>query len=263
MIRMLLFGAGRMARSLIELAPDYPEFTIVGQVSRSRPSTLSEGPPFFASLDEAGNEFDGGVDLLVDFSLPAGTLTCAQWCGQQQVAMLSGVTGITAEIQDALERAAESAPVLWAANLSPGINLLAGILHDVGRAIGAEAPVTIEEVHHAGKKDAPSGTALILARQLREPGNVAAAADPRHAVGDFPGIEFISRREGHVVGDHSVSIALDDETLTFSHHAADRRLFARGAFEAGQWLVGQPPGRYSAADWIRSMILEGRPGGDS
>jgi hypothetical protein len=87
-------------------------------------------------------------------------------------------------------------------------------------------------------------------RSLRKPSG-GAGHDPKHIADDFPDIEFHSRREGAVVGDHSVSIHLPGETLTLAHHAEDRRLFARGAYDAGQWLIGQPPGKYTAMDWIR------------
>ena len=151
--------------------------------------------------------------------------------------MLSGVTGIEAATHAELDAAAGSAPVLWAPNLSFGVNLLAGLVRQAGRALGPGTGVTIEESHHAGKKDSPSGTALFLAEQLGFEGEIA----------------FHSIREGDLVGEHSVAIRFPDETLTLSHEAHDRRLFARGALAAGQWLVGQPAGRYSAADWISGV----------
>lgn len=253
MIRTLVFGDGRMARCLLGVAFEYPDIEIVAQVSRTRRPGERVGPPFFPSLEAARAQLGDGRDLVIDFTMPEGTLAAAHWCGEQGVALLSGVTGIGEKTHAALDKAAESAPVLWAANLSFGINLMAGLLHDLGRVIDRDTAVTIEEVHHAGKQDAPSGTALFLARHLSPPAEGVSGTDPGRTAEDFPGMEFVSRREGDVVGDHSVSLRMRDEVLTLSHHAADRRLFARGALEAAQWLAGQPPGRYSAADWIRSM----------
>lgn len=245
-----------MAGCLLELAPEFPEIRIVGQVSRTAPATSARVAPYFDDIDTAQSEVSDGIDLVIDFSLPAGTLDAARWCAGRGVAMLSGVTGIGDDVHAALNDVGRSAPVLWAANLSLGVNLLAGVLRGIGRVVGESAAVTIEEVHHAGKKDAPSGTALFLARHLRPPAEGAAGTDPGRIATDFPGIDFISRREGEVVGDHSISVDLNDEVLTFSHHAKDRHLFARGALEAAMWLVRQPPGRYSAGDWIRSMAKD-------
>jgi 4-hydroxy-tetrahydrodipicolinate reductase len=213
--------------------------------------------PFFASLDEAGSELEGEIDLLIDFTLPEGTLSAAQWCRSHRVALLSGVTGIGTKVQSALDETAKSAPVLWAANFSFGINLMAGLLRELARVTAGSASITIEETHHMDKKDAPSGTALFLARHLSPPAEWETGSDPGRIAEAFPAIEFVSKREGNVVGDHSVSLDLGDETLTLAHHARDRRLYARGALEAGRWLTSQPPGRYSAADWIRGAASSG------
>lgn len=255
MIRALLHGAGRMARSLLAVSGEYPELIIVGQVSRKEraPAPAAPAVPHYTSLDAAAETLDGRFELVIDFTLPEGTQAAAEWCAGRHVALLSGVTGIDDATHAALDTAAESGPVLWAANLSFGINLMAGFLHDLGRIVDTATPVRIEETHHAGKKDAPSGTALFLARHLRPPAGNGAGTDPKRIAQEFPAVEFVSRREGKVVGDHAVTISLPDETLTLAHHAEDRRLFARGALEAGQWLARQPPGRYSAADWIRSV----------
>lgn len=259
MIRTIVFGAGRMATRVVELAVDDPGYQVIAQVARSHPGPSAQPSEFetFGTLSEVGGSLE--ADLLIDFTLPDGTRDAARWCAANRVALLSGVTGIGPQVHAALDDAAKSIPVLWAANLGFGINLMARQLRDLGQVVDAATPVTIEETHHAGKKDAPSGTALFLARQLREPSGPGAGFDPNKVDADFPGIAFVSHREGDVVGDHSVRIALRDETLTLAHHAADRGLFARGALDAGRWLVSQKAGRYSAGDWIRKLI-EGEVG---
>lgn len=247
MIRILVFGAGRMAHSLLSVAGEFPEVEIQGLVYHD-PAELPDGNstvPMFDSLDGARASLGDATDLVIDFSLAAGTPQVARWCGQNGMALLSGVTGIDADTHAALDKAGMTAPVFWAPNLSFGVNLLAGILREIAPVIG-RAGISIEETHHAGKIDAPSGTALFLAGQLEPEGEV----------------EFHSIREGDVVGEHSVEIRLADETLTLSHTAHDRRLFARGALEAAVWLAGQNPGRYSAADWI-SGVIEARTRGSN
>lgn len=239
-----------MAQSVLSLGPQFPEFDFVGLVS---PEQVEGGGLVtgYTSLDEAGKALNQPPQLLIDFSLASATPQAAAWCRENGVALLSGVTGVDERTHRLLDEAGEAAPVLWAPNLSLGINLLAEMLQGLGRAVGPSAGITVEETHHTGKKDAPSGTALMLARQLRAPAGGAPGTDPSRIAEDFPDIRFESTREGDVVGDHSVTIDLGDETLTLSHHAVDRALFARGALNAARWLVKQPPGRYTAADWIR------------
>jgi 4-hydroxy-tetrahydrodipicolinate reductase len=137
---------------------------------------------------------------------------------------------------------------------------MAGLLRGLGQVIDPATAVAIDEVHHQDKLDAPSGTALFLARQLRTPAGGSTGTDPRRIAEEFPGIAFTSRREGEVVGDHVVSLQLRDETLTLAHHAQNRTLFARGALEAGQWLSAQKPGRYSPSDWIATVAGFGLSG---
>ena len=249
-----------MAQCLADLAPEYPDLSIVAQVSRSRPDSGRFACRYFDSLEAASSELEGEIDLLVDFSLPDGTLAAARWCAEGGIALLSGVTGLPDQIHSALDETSRFAPVLWASNLSPGINLLASLLDEVAGRIDGETKVTISEVHHAGKKDAPSGTALELARHIRP---LPGGADHRRRPENFTDIVFESRREGEVAGDHSVLVEMPDESFTFSHHAENRRLFARGAIEAGLWLARQAPGRYSAADWIRNSARPAPSGGES
>lgn len=242
MIRTLIFGAGRMAQSLLSVVDSYPEISIVGVVFHDPKESAGNKFPatFFDSLESASDSLQRPVDLVIDFSLADGTPVASRWCERHGIAFLSGVTGIDEQAHAALDAVSQSVPVLWAPNLSFGVNLMAGLLREIGPVVSGAGKVSVEETHHAGKKDAPSGTALFLAEQVGTHSNTA----------------FHSIREGDVIGEHSVTIELPDETLTFTHTAQDRALFARGALEAGQWLVQQTAGRYSAADWISSVIRD-------
>ncbi len=235
-----------MAQSLLSLADDFPDIELLALVSRKtgREGDFESAIPRFTSLDQAHASLGSLPDLVIDFSLAEGTPVVAKWCGDHGVPLLSGVTGIDSDGHRLLDEASASAPVLWAPNLSPGINLLSGLLRQAASFLGAGSGITIEEAHHEGKKDAPSGTALHLADQFETTEE----------------IDFISHREGEVVGVHEVRVAFADETLVFRHEAHQRRLFARGALQAGEWLVAQAPGRYSAADWI-SGVIDGRKSG--
>lgn len=180
-------------------------------------------------------------ELLIDFSLPQGTAAAAEWCLEQGVPLLSGVTGLPGEVRDKLALAAGGVPVLWSANMSLGVNLLADLAARAAGVLDADTPVRIGDVHHRWKKDAPSGTALML-------GDAIAAARGS----DGPDIDYHSRREGEVVGEHTVTFVLPGEEISLAHRAHDRSIFALGALVAGCWLVGQPAGSYGASDWLAS-----------
>jgi len=129
--------------------------------------------------------------------------------------------------------------VLWSPNLSLGVNLVADLAARAAALLGADIPVTIEDIHHQWKKDAPSGTALMLGKRI------AAARG-----GDDGRIEFSSVREGEYIGEHTVTFVLAGEEFSLVHKAHDRAIFALGALDAGAWLITRPPGLYSAADWL-------------
>jgi len=182
-------------------------------------------------------------DLLIDFTLPEGTLAAAHWCASNGVPLVSGVTGLTEAVITALEKTAEKAPVLWSPNLSLGVNLLADLAARAARVLDKDQAVVIEDVHHQWKKDAPSGTALMLGKRIGQQRN-----------DDESAIEYRSIRKGEVIGEHTITFSMDGEEFDLVHRAHDRTIYARGALNAGTWLTGQKPGLYSAEDW-----LSGRP----
>lgn len=251
MTRTLVHGAGRMARSVLALMPEFQNYELAGLVSRTQPGDLSS-TTWCSSLDE----FKASADLLIDFTLPGGTRNAAEWCARHGVALLSGTTGMSDEDIRALKKAGLKVPVLWAPNMSFGVALMTALVHQAAESLGASADITITDIHHEHKVDAPSGTALALAtavmegrserlEDLLEPGRLESLSED-----DNGELEFSSIREGEVIGEHTVSFGLADEVIEISHKALDRDVFARGALKAGEWLVGQGPGYYSTADWL-------------
>lgn len=237
MIRTLVHGAGRMARRVLALLPEMEGFELAGLISRTRPDGnlvgVETATEWYASLED----FKTTADLLIDFTLPGGTRSAAEWCAHNGVAVLSGTTGLSDEDIQALKKAAQKVPVLWAPNLSHGIALMTTLVRQAADALGSSAHISITDIHHQHKVDAPSGTALAL----------AAAVPP---AGDGGELVFSSVREGEVVGEHIVRFELADEVIVISHKALDRAVFARGALNAGDWLVRQRPGYYSTDDWL-------------
>ena len=157
-------------------------------------------------------------------------------------------------ISTSLAAAARHAPIVRSGNMSLGVNLLARLVRDAARALGHEFDIEIVEMHHRGKVDAPSGTALLLGEAAAEGRGVTLSEHSERGRDGLTGarkpgaIGFASLRGGTVIGDHSVIFAGDGERIVLSHHAEDRALFARGALKAALWARGRKPGLYSMAD---------------
>lgn len=237
MIRILLHGAGRMARRVIQQVKCSSEYELIGLVSRTEPDNAT-GLDYFATLED----FTGAADLLLDFTLPGGPGVAAQWCGQHGVALLSGTTGLLDEDRQALANAALQVPVMWASNLSRGVALMSSLVAQTAAELGASAAIKITDTHHQHKIDAPSGTALTLGAAVQAGLGEGSANEPVYA----------SVREGEIIGEHSVTFEVAGEMLAITHHALDRDVFARGALRAAAWLVQQKPGYYTISDWQQS-----------
>jgi len=229
-----IHGTGRMAHAISEAAGARPDITLTALVGPQAPDWDTD-IAWHMGLEDLPER----PALLIDFTLPQGTCAAASWCQSHGVPLLSGVTGLSGEAQQALERAARHVPVLWSPNLSLGVNLLAELAGRAASVLDRQTPVQIEDIHHQWKKDAPSGTALML-------GTAIAA----QRAGDASAIEYCSVREGEVIGEHTVSFAMAGETIELVHRAGDRSIFALGALDAGKWLLGQPAGLYAARDWL-------------
>ena len=231
-----------MARRVLAQLPASENFKLLGLVSRTKPDD-DIGTDWFGSF----NEVNDSADLLIDFTLPGGTRLAAEWCSARNVALLSGTTGLTEDDVTALENAALKVPVLWAPNLSHGVALMTSLVRQAANALGVNANISISDIHHQHKKDAPSGTALALASAAKEARSECLAGSSVSNEGE---ISFSSVREGEVVGEHTVSFTMPDEVIEITHRALDRDVFAKGALKAGEWLVEQAPGYYSTGDWM-------------
>jgi len=237
--RILIHGAGRMAHRVLANLSDYESFELVGLVSRNQPE-VGPGVQWFSALEKAHSK----ADLLIDFTLPGGTRDAAQWCASNKVALLSGTTGLKDEDISALKTAALEVPVLWAPNLSHGVALMTALVRQAAEVLGTRANISITDIHHQHKLDAPSGTALALAAATKA-GRAASSS------GNGASEPIISSvREGEVIGEHTVSFSLADEVIEITHKALDRDVFAKGALKAAEWLVTQPPGYYSISDCL-------------
>lgn len=228
-IRILVHGAsGRMGQALRRLIATDPRFQLVAAVSRSGGSEV-------ASFRLADIGRIPAFDVAIDFSLPEAFDAMLAFCQSRDAALVSGTTGLSELQRAGLDRAAASIPVLWASNFSLGVAVLEDLVRRASAALPAWS-VQIRETHHVHKKDAPSGTALTLARAA-EAGN-----------GQAPQIE--SLREGDVVGEHQVRLIGPGETLALGHSAGNRDIFALGALHAASLLAGRGPGQYRLGELL-------------
>jgi 4-hydroxy-tetrahydrodipicolinate reductase len=191
-------------------------------------------------------------DVVVDFSTAEASAALAARAAKAGApALVIGATGFTEAQRAAIARAAERVAVVLSGNYSLGVNVLTGLVRQAAALLGPEDfDLEVLEAHHRRKVDAPSGTALMLGEAaaagrgavlsaLRRPMREG-LGDPREA----GSIGFAALRGGGIVGEHAVVFAGEDEILTLSHSARDRRLFARGALRAAAWVVGRGPGLY-------------------
>jgi 4-hydroxy-tetrahydrodipicolinate reductase len=193
------------------------------------------------------------VDVLIDFSLPEGTMKFLPICRQRKIPIVIGTTGLTASQQAEVADTAREIPIIQTANFSVGINVLLKAVAMVARALGPDYDIDVEETHHRFKKDAPSGTAIALARSIcrslgKDYGDVAVLGRggicPRQ-----PGeIGMHALRVGDTVGEHTVHFGNLGETVHIGHSAHTRDTFVRGALRAAQWLIGRKPGIYDMQD---------------
>jgi 4-hydroxy-tetrahydrodipicolinate reductase len=255
-----------MGQALVRVAHEFPDVRITGAVASAGSSSLGRDAGVVAGVEPVGIEVTSDLsaalaaaDVAIDFSQPQATRANIAACRAARKPLLIGTTGFAAEVSEAeLVAAARDIAVLVAPNTSLGVALLADLVRRAARALPAEFDIEIIEAHHRAKRDAPSGTALALARAAGEgrhqppeesvSGAAAARLGPRRQ-GD---IGFAVVRGGDIVGEHTVLFAGSGEELRLSHRAGDRAIFARGALRAALWLLGRPPGRYGMIDIVHA-----------
>lgn len=262
MIRIAITGAaGRMGRTLLEAI------------------TSTEGVKVSAAIELAGNAFIGkdagelaglgniGVnicdslekvvdhfDVLIDFTIPEASLKNAEFCAKNGKKLVVGTTGLNDQQKQALAESAKSTAIMFAPNMSVGVNLSLKLLEMAAKVLGDDVDIEIIEAHHRHKIDAPSGTALrmgeviaeTLGRDLKE--CAVYGREGRTGARDRKTIGFETIRAGDIVGDHTVMFAAEGEILEITHKASSRMTFAKGAVRAAKWLDNKHAGLYDMQD---------------
>jgi 4-hydroxy-tetrahydrodipicolinate reductase len=255
-----------MGRALVRAACEFPQLRITGAVASERSASLGRDAGELAGAQPLGVKVTSDLaaalsaaDVAIDFSQPHATRAHIGACRAARKPLLIGTTGLDAELTEAeLDGAAREIPLLIAPNTSVGVALLMELVRRAAQALPPDFDIEIIEAHHRMKRDAPSGTALALARAAAEQRGLTSA----EALSGLSGARTRPRREGEIglavvrageiVGEHTVLFAGPGEEIRLSHRAGDRAIFARGALRAALWLSGRAPGRYGMSSILHA-----------
>ncbi|MFH1068841.1 MAG: 4-hydroxy-tetrahydrodipicolinate reductase [Candidatus Glassbacteria bacterium] len=262
MIEICLVGAcGRMGKRITAAIADTQDVRLVGAVEAAGHAEIGRDAGEAAGVKPAGVPVSTDLNLaarkaavLIDFSLPGSILHTAPFCAGKGIALVTGVTGVPEDGQAALREASRKVPVVFAPNMSVGVNLMFRVAAEVARVLGDDYDVEIIETHHRFKRDAPSGTARrlaeVIAQSLGRDLDQVACYGRRGITGerDRREIAVHALRSGDVVGEHTVVFGGLGERLEITHKAHSRDTFARGAVVAARFAAGAPAGLYDMQD---------------
>lgn len=247
-VKIAVSGAlGRMGRAVSAVVEDSPRALLIARFDR--PGAAGEG------LTDQANALSA-AQVVIDFTNPEATVALAETAaGRGGPALVLGATGLSPDQSRRIAEASRRIPIVQSGNYSLGVNLLMGLVRQAAAALPAiDWDIEILETHHQRKVDAPSGTALMLGEAAAEGRGVdldKVAQRGRDGITGArrPGdIGFAVLRGGGVIGEHSVMFAGESETLTLTHSALDRGLFARGAVAAALWVADRGAGLYDMQD---------------
>lgn len=260
-MRLAIHGVtGRMGQAVTRIAAS-EGVSIVGAIASSGSAGLGRDAGEIAGAGAVGTLVTAdagsgllGADVVIDFSQPAALPHLLKLAMHKKIAVVSGTTRLDATGERLLDEAAKIVPVLWAANTSLGVQVLAELVTLAVQKLGLGFDVEIVETHHRAKIDAPSGTAERLRIAVEEArGELVRVAGREGNVGPRKTDEIgvFALRGGDVIGDHTIHLLGHGERLELTHRATNRDLFARGALRAARFLHGKPAGRYTMADLLR------------
>jgi 4-hydroxy-tetrahydrodipicolinate reductase len=262
MVKAIVSGAaGRMGGRIIHMLEEAQGITLTGALEKPASSQLGKDVGEVTGLPKKGIPVSGSLaevlpqgDVLIEFTYPEPTLEHLKEVAAAGKAMVIGTTGLNPQQLGELKGLAEKTRVVFAPNMSVGVNLMFNVVENIARVLNDGYDVEIVEAHHRLKKDAPSGTALKLAqviaqalgRDLEKVGVYGRKGITGERTKDEIGIMTV--RAGDIVGEHTVTFCGIGERLEVIHRAHNRDNFARGAVRAAQWIVAQSPGLYDMQD---------------
>jgi len=262
MTKIAVTGAGgRMGRAIIEAAHTTEGFSLGAAVARNGSSLVGTDAGELAGVGYLGvpvvddlAAVTDAFEVVIDFTTPEATSNHLEVCRSAGRKMVIGTTGLTAEQQQAIAEAGREIAIVFAPNMSVGVNLSLKLLELTARVLGNEVDVEIIEAHHRHKVDAPSGTALrmgeVVADTLGRDLESCAVYGRQGRTGERPreAIGFETIRAGDIVGEHTVMFAGLGERIEITHKASSRMTFAKGAVRAAGWLDDHRTGLFDMQD---------------
>lgn len=249
MTNIILCGAGgRMGKAIIEAASTNVKIVAGVDVNAS---ALSPALPF--PVYENIKDFPATADVIVDFSHHSAIYSLIEYAKSVKIPLVVATTGHTDEELALMKEASREIAIFHSGNFSIGINLMIALAKQAARTLGLDFDVEIIEKHHNKKLDAPSGTALMIANSVAEEREESEFVYDRHSVRkarEPKEIGIHSVRGGSIVGEHEIIFAGNNETISISHSAASREIFATGALRAAEYLAGKPAGMYNMESLI-------------
>jgi len=245
---------GKMGQVITRLSKEYEDIEITAGVTRN-PLKLLNSYPVYKSFREAAKT---EVDVVLDFSNTAMLTDAVEYCVAHRTALVVGTTGLSEKDYQMLRQASASIPVFVSANMSFGISVLIDLALKAASALGKEYDIEILEKHHNEKKDAPSGTAIMIANELKnhldasmeltyDRSNLIEKRKPNE-------IGISSIRGGTIPGEHTVYFAGKDEIIEIKHTALSRDLLGRGAIRAARYTASKPNGFYNMKTMLEELI---------
>lgn len=203
-----------------------------------------------STADSNPEDLFAASDLVIDFTTPTATAKHLWIAAKHHVPLVIGTTGLDDKLKAEMQTAAAETAILYSANMSIGVNLLAALVEQAARALDSSFDIEILETHHRNKIDAPSGTALMLGQAAAAGRGIKDAKFTPDRLGTRTegAIGYAVQRGGDVVGEHTVGFFGHGERVELTHRAHDRSLFAKGALRAATWLKNKPPGLYTMRD---------------
>jgi 4-hydroxy-tetrahydrodipicolinate reductase len=258
-------GGGRMGRMLLAEISASKGCRVAGAIERAGSRELGRDLGHLAGIGaldlKLGSDAKAlfkAADVIIDFTSPETSVAHAKLAASLGKAMVIGTTGLSEAQAAALRAAAKKSAIVWSPNMSVAVNLLLKLVEAAAAALGPAYDIEIFEMHHRMKADAPSGTALALGRAAAKARGVDLAKASQRGRDGVTGprrsgdIGFAVLRGGDEAGEHRVIFAGAGETLTLTHRATSRAIFARGAVLAALWAAKQKPGLYAMADVLRN-----------
>ncbi|MEM8833086.1 MAG: 4-hydroxy-tetrahydrodipicolinate reductase [Pseudomonadota bacterium] len=223
---------GRMGQLLVEEVENADDLEFAGGIDK----------------DDVANELFEKAEGIIDFTTPEATLHHAALAALHKIPLVIGTTGLTEEDEKQLADFSKDTAIIYAANMSIGVNMLMALVKRTAARLGPEWDIEIFDTHHHHKVDSPSGTALALGKAAQDGRGGGEFVTDRTGKRNQGDIGYAVQRGGDVVGEHDVTFFGTGERITLGHKATDRRLFAKGALHAMRWAIGKPAGLYSMQD---------------